>query len=153
MTPIAAARDARPPVALVRMMNPLMRVVLRTPLGRIVRPFALLEFTGRRTGRRLRVPVGWHEIDTSLAVFTPARWRANFRDGRSATVHFRGRRQDMTGILDDDPQQVAAALQSLADRRGSLRPVGIHLPVGHRITVADVDAVDRAVIRFSKDHG
>ena len=46
----AVARDARPPLALVRVINPTMRVVLRTPLGRLVRPVALLDFTGRRSG-------------------------------------------------------------------------------------------------------
>src|SRR4051794_21368801 len=47
------ARDAKPPLALVRMMNPVLRLLLRTPLARALRPFALLEFTGRRSGRRL----------------------------------------------------------------------------------------------------
>ena len=150
MTNPAVARDARPPLALVMVMNPVMRIVLRTALGRLVRPFALLEFTGRRTGRRFFVPVGWHEIDTGSVVFTPAPWRANFRDARSVTVRFRGRSQQLTGVLDDDPSQVAAALQSLADRHGSLRPVGVYIPAGHRVTAADVESVDRAVIRFER---
>lgn len=142
------ARDARPPLILVRVMNPIMRVVLRTPLGRLVRPFALLEFTGRRSGRRFLVPVGWHEIDSRHVAITPAPWRVNFRDGIPVTVWFRAQRQDLIGVLDDDTDQVAVALQSLADRRGSLRPVGVDIPAGHRVTAADVAAVDRAVIRF-----
>lgn len=142
------ARDARPPLILVRVMNPIMRVVLRTPLGRLVRPFALLEFTGRRSGRRFLVPVGWHEIDSRHVAITPAPWRANFRDGIPVTVWFRAQRQDLIGVLDDDTDRVAVALQSLADRRGSLRPVGVYIPPGHRVTAADVAAVDRAVIRF-----
>lgn len=143
-----AARDARPPLALVRVMNLIMRVVLRTPLGRLVRPFALLEFTGRRSARRLLVPVGWHEIDSGHIVITPAPWRANFRDGIPVTVWFRGQRQNLIGVLDDEPDRVAVSLQSLADRRGSLRPIGVDIPAGHGVTAADVAAVDRAVIRF-----
>ncbi len=146
----AVARDARPPLALVRVMNPTMRVVLRTPLGRLVRPFALLEFTGRRSGRRFSVPVGWHEIDSRHVVVTPAPWRENFRDGLPVTVWVHGQRQDLTGVLDDDPNRVAVALQSLADRRGSLRSVGVDIPAGHRVSVADVAAVDRAVVRFDR---
>ena len=142
------ASDARPPLILVRVMNPIMRVVLRTPLGRLVRPFALLEFTGRRSGRRFLVPVGWHEIDSRHVAITPAPWRVNFRDGIPVTVWFRAQRQDLIGVLDDDTGRVAVALQSLADRRGSLRPVGVDIPPGHRVTAADVAAVDRAVIRF-----
>jgi len=142
------ASDARPPLILVRVMNPIMRVVLRTPLGRLVRPFALLEFTGRRSGRRFLVPVGWHEIDSRHVAITPAPWRVNFRDGIPVTVWFRAQRQDLIGVLDDDTGRVAVALQSLADRRGSLRPVGVDIPPDHRVTAADVAAVDRAVIRF-----
>lgn len=143
------ARDARPPLALVRVMNPTMRAVLRTPLGRLVRPFALLDFTGRRTGRRFLIPVGWHEIESGHVAFTPASWRVNFRNGSPVTVWYRGQRQNLTGILDDEPGRVAAALQSLADRRGSLRSIGVDIPAGHRLTAPDVTAIDRAVIRFT----
>lgn len=144
----AVARDARPPLLLIGLLNPVMRIVLRTPLGRVIRPFALLEFDGHRTGRRYRVPVGWHAIESGHTVCTPAPWRVNFRDGIPVTVRFRGHRYEFTGTLDDDPQRVAAALQSLADRRGSLRAVGVDIPPGHRITATDVLAVDRALIRF-----
>lgn len=145
----AGARDARPPLVLVRLMNPIMRLVLRTRLGWLVRPFALLEFDGRRSGRRYRVPVGWHEIDGGEAVFTPAAWRTNFRGGNGAIVWYRGGRRHLTGALDVDPERVAADLQSLAERRGSLRPVGIALARDRRVTALDVEAVDRAVIRFA----
>lgn len=130
-------------------MGPIMRLVLRTRLGHLVRPFALLEFDGRRSGRRLRVPVGWHEIDGGEVVFTPAAWRINFAGGTAATVWFRGTRREVTGALDLDPERVAAALRSLAERRGSLRPVGVDLPRGRTVNAADVEAVDRAVIRFT----
>jgi hypothetical protein len=142
------ARDARPPLILVRAMNPIMRVALRTPLGRLIRPFALLEFTGRRSGRRFLVPVGWHEIDSGRVAFTPAPWRVNFRGGSPLTVWFRGERLNLIGVLDEDPDRVAVALQSLADRCGSLRRAGVDIPTGHRVSPADVAAVHRAVIRF-----
>lgn len=145
----AVARDARPSPLLVRAMNPVMRIVLRSPLGRLVRPFALLEFEGRRTGCRYRVPVGWHELDGSAFVCTPAPWRVNFRDGAAVTVRYRGRRHELIGTLDDEPARVAVVLQDLAQRRGSLGPVGIAVPDGHRITATDVVAVDRALIRLT----
>jgi len=148
-TDSAAARDARPPIWLVHAMNPVMRLMLRSPLGRVVRPLALLDFIGRRTGRRFLVPVGWQETDHGHVVVTPAPWRVNFRDGSDVTVWVRGRRQQFVGTLDDDPSHVAATLQSISDRNGSLRTVGIDVPAGHQITTADVLAVDRAVIRFA----
>lgn len=142
------ARDTKPPLLLVRVMNPVLRVVLRTPLARAIRPFALVEFTGGRSGRTYRIPVGWHSIGTGPAVFTPA-WRANFAGGIHVTVHHAGRRRSLTGTLETDPARVAA-MQSLADRRGSLRSIGVTIPTGHRVTEADVRAVDRAVITFAE---
>ena len=144
------ARDTKPPLLLVRVMNHILRVALRTPLGRAIRPFALLEFTGRQSGRTYRVPVGWHTIGTGPAVFTPAPWRANFAGGIHVTVHHCGRRRSLTGTLEADPAHVATAMQSLADRRGSLRPIGVTIPTGHHVTEADVRAVDRAVIMFAE---
>lgn len=146
----AVARDTKPPALLVGVMNPILRVVLRTPLGRAVRPFALLEFKGRRSGRLYRVPVGWHSNATGPEVFTPAPWRANFVGGIEVVVHHRGRRQTLRGTLEADPGRVAAVMQSLADRQGSLRAIGVTIPSGHRVTAADVLAVDRAVITFAE---
>lgn len=146
----ATARDARPPLLLVRLMNPVMRALLRTPLGRVIRPFALLEFSGRRSGRRFLVPVGWHAIATGSAVFTPAPWRANFAGGIPVTVHHRGRSRALMGTLEADPRCVAAAMQSLIERQGSLRQIGVDVPHGHHVTEADVSAVDRALITFTE---
>jgi hypothetical protein len=143
------AQDARPPLALIRGINPVLRLVLPTPAGRLLRSVALLEFHGRRSGRRYRVPVGWHRIDGRPAVFTPAPWRENFRGGRAATIWHRGHRLDAIATLDDDPAHVAAALQSLADVRGSVRAVGVRMPPGRPVTAADAESVDRALIRFS----
>jgi len=144
----ATVSDARPPLAVIRILNPLMRAVLRTPLGRLVRPFALLEFSGRRTGRRYRVPVGWHEIDGLALVFTPAAWRQNFADRTAVSVRYRGFTQQMTGKLVMDPAQVAANLQSLFASGASPRSVGLDVPEGHTITASDVAAVNRAMISF-----
>ena len=145
------AQDARPPLALIRVMNPIMRRLLPTPAGRLIRPFALLEFEGQRSGRRYRVPVGWHRIDGKPVVFTPAPWRDNFRGGRTATIWHRGHHTDTTATLDDDPAHVAAALQSLAHVKGSLRAVGVRAAPGRPVTAADAEAVDRALIRFDTD--
>ncbi len=93
--------------------------------------------------------MGWQEVGSHPVVCTPAPWRANFRDGIPVAVWFRGRRRAYDATLDDDPARVAALLQSLADRSGSLRSVGIDIPSGHRITAADVAAVDRAIIHFT----
>jgi hypothetical protein len=148
---VAVALDRKPPSLLVAVMNPVLRVLLRTPVGRAIRPFGLLEFSGRRSGRRYRIPVGIHEVDDAQVVVTPAAWRASFRGGTPVDVWHRGVRRTLTGTLDDDRERVAAMLRSLAARRGSLAPIGVVIPPGHEITAADVAAVDRAVIILGVD--
>jgi len=128
-----------------------MRFVLRTPLGRLVRPFALLEFSGRRSGRRYCVPVGWHESDDGPVVLTPSPWRINFAGGAHITAHYRGRRQHMTGILVTDPATVAAVLQSMFASGTSPRSMGLEVATGHTITPSDVVSVERAMIRLQAD--
>ena len=144
----APVLDARPPSALVRIMNPILRMVLRTPFGRLVRPFALLEFDGRRSGHRYRVPVGWHTVGRRPVVFTPAPWRANFLGDTPVTVHFRGRSEAMTGRLEATPDAVAELLQSLFAEGTSPMKVGLRVQPGHQIDATDVTSVDRAALTF-----
>jgi hypothetical protein len=143
-------RDARPPDTVVRVLNPVLRIALRTPLGRLIRPFALLEFNGRRSGRRYRVPVGWHENDRGALVITPAPWRSNFADTTPVTVYFKGKPHRMIGTLTTNSETVADALQSLFDHGTSPRLIGLDLPKGHRITASDVSSVGRAAIQFRR---
>jgi hypothetical protein len=145
---IATVRDARPPAALVRVLNPIMRVVLRTPLGRLVKPLALLEFRGQRSGRTYRVPVGWHNADGVHIVLTPAPWRANFTPSAPVVVHHRGRALDMTGTLVSDPAEVARYIGTVLLGGTPARQIGLQIPTGHTISEADVVHVDRQVIRF-----
>ncbi|HZQ86625.1 MAG TPA: hypothetical protein VFA83_17395 [Acidimicrobiales bacterium] len=144
----AVVRDVHPPTAVIRVLNPVMRTVLRSPLGRLVRPFALLEFAGRRSGRRYRVPAGWYVVNGQPVVFSPAPWRVNFAGGATATVRHRGRAQQLTGTLVTDPDEVATALTSVLATGISPRAVGLDIPPGHTLNAADVLAVDRALIRF-----
>lgn len=142
-------RDARPPAALVAILNPIMRALLRSPLGRLVTPLALIEFTGRRSGRRYRIPAGWHHADGRPVVFSPAPWRNNFAETWPATVHHRGRAHQMTGILIDDPKETARALESVIVSGTPPRQVGLAITGNPpRITPADVTKVGRAMIIF-----
>ncbi|MDQ3772460.1 MAG: grhN [Actinomycetota bacterium] len=143
--------DARPPAALVRVLNPIMRFVLRTPLGRLVKPFALLEFTGRRTGRSYRVPAGWHDAGGVRVVISPASWRANFANGAPALVHHRGRAQPMIGTLVSDPTEVARDIRAVLAWGTPASQIALQIPEGHTLSENDVSSLDRAVIRFRAD--
>ncbi|MEO5843101.1 MAG: hypothetical protein ABIQ73_14925 [Acidimicrobiales bacterium] len=107
-----------------------------------------MEFDGRRSSRRYRIPVSWHENHAGALVVTPAPWRINFADGERATVYYRGKAQQMTGTLVTDPGAVADALQALFDGGTSPRVIGLDMPRGHHITASDVRSVGRAAIQF-----
>jgi hypothetical protein len=143
-----AVTEARPPSAVVAVLNPINRVALRTPFGRVIKPVALLEFEGRRTGRRLRVPVLWHPVRDGGYVFSPATWPPNFAHGALATVTHRGRRREVHGTLVRDPQLVADAFNELLAAGTKSNHTGLHIAPDHEVTADDVVNVNRALIRF-----
>jgi hypothetical protein len=146
-------RDTRPPTGVLRVANPILKALLRTPLSRLLRPLALLEFPGRRTGRTIRVVVAWHHVDGNPVVVTPAAWRVNFSDQTPATVTWRGRRRHYLATLYDDPTQVATTLNAILRNGSSPRAIALHLPAHHIITPHDVLQTRRAIIRFQPtDH-
>jgi hypothetical protein len=143
-------RERRPPDAVVRALNPVLRVVLGSRLGRLVKPLAVLEFTGRRTQRRYRVVTGWYQLNGDNVVFSPALWRSNFADGATAQVRHRGTLQTLRGVLVTDAIVVAEALNVLISTGTSPRTLGLWVPPGHRITAEDVTHTRRAMIRFTQ---
>jgi hypothetical protein len=129
-------------------LNPVNRALLRTPAGRRIGSLALLEFSGRRTGRRHAVTAGWHEAGGEAVIVSPAPWRANFIGGAPVTVHHRGHTMQMRGTLVTDAAQVADALNEILSSGTAPRALGLGVPAGHVLTPDDVAAVDRALIRL-----
>jgi hypothetical protein len=146
-----AVRDARPPEALVRVTNPLVRAVVRSPLGRRIGALAIVDHHGRRTGEPRHVVAAWHELGGRGFVVTPAAWRANFAGGAPARVRHEGRTEAMTGTLVDDPIEVAATLQQMFDAGVSPRTAGLAVDEHHAIDAADVMAVRRAIVWFDPE--
>ena len=133
---------------MVRMLNPAMRLALRGVAGRAIGGLAELEFEGRRTARRLRIVVGWHELDSRPLVLTPATWRANFEGGHPALIWHRGRTEQWHGTLVTDPALVAELLNRLLGSGASPGSMGLRIADGHQVGADDVVAVGRAAICF-----
>ena len=81
---------SKPPPVALKVMNAVMRPVLRSRLARRMNGVMLLEFRGRRTGREYRVPANFHLVDDVPMAFTDAPWRLNFAEGADVTVRYRG---------------------------------------------------------------
>ena len=139
-----------PPAALVAVANPLVHVVVGTPLGRML-PASItsLRFTGRRTGRPLEVAVLVHDVESGPVVFTERPWRLNFRGGADVTVVRKGRTIRARGDLVEDPAEVAPAWQAAIRRRG-LTKLGLGGPKGYVPSVGELAALGESMIRLQK---
>jgi hypothetical protein len=130
----STVKRSLPPPALVKMANPLVRMLLGSPLHRMLDDsFLVLHLTGRKTGRRYDIPVGYVDMEGKLAVVTVARWRVNLRGGADVEVTLHGRRRPMHTLLEEDPASVAVNYQAMIDRIGwkkAQRQLGISLPGG-----------------------
>jgi F420H(2)-dependent quinone reductase len=139
-----------PPPALVKTGNPLVRMLLGSPLhGMLDDSVLVLHLFGRKTGRRYDIPVGYVDMDGKLAVVTVARWRVNLRGGADVAVTVHGRLRPMHALLDEDPASVAVSYQAMIARLGwkkAQRRLGISLPGGRAPTVLELNDAAR-------DHG
>jgi hypothetical protein len=143
----AAVTRTTPPLVLVRVLNPVLRTVLRSRFQRPVsKGLLLLHLTGRRTGRRYDIPVGHHRIVGRLSVLTNSPWRANVRGGADVDVTFNGQRERMHAEIDEDPQRVAAVYRTIIDELGwkqAQRRLGISIHVGRTPTLDELEQAVR----------
>jgi hypothetical protein len=138
----SAIKQTVPPRALIRLGNPMVRMLLRSPLhGMVDASVLLLHVTGRKTGRQYDIPVNYADINGRLTVITSAAWRVNLRGGAEVEVTWRGRRRPMRALLTEDPAAVAVGYQGLIDRLGwnkARRHLGIAAPGGRPPTVLEL---------------
>lgn len=94
---------AHPSKAMLRIINPIMRLLVHTPIaGGARKQFMVLTVHGRKTGRQYEIPLSAHFIDNTLYAMTDATWKYNFRDGATAEVLLDGKTTTMHGELIDD---------------------------------------------------
>lgn len=143
----AAVTRTTPPLFLIKILNPVMRWLLRSSLhGAASKQLLLLHLTGRKTGRRYDVPVGYHHIGGQLSVLTNSPWRVNLRGGADIEVTFRGRNQPMHADLDEDPGRVASVYQQMIESLGwqaAQRRLGIKIWVRRTPTKQELEAAVR----------
>jgi hypothetical protein len=111
-----------PPSALLKVINPVLGFLLRTPLaGPARKQLMVLSFTGRKTGRQFTIPVSAHVIDNELYALTGAAWKQNFRDGAVAQVVYDGKSTAMRGELITDRAIVSDLYKRCAESYGVRR--------------------------------
>jgi hypothetical protein len=135
---------------LMRLVNPVVRRVLTTPvLAKRIGRIALVEFHGRRTGHRLRIPMGLHEIDGVPTAFTSRPWRLNFIEPAPVRVTCQGRPHPGTALLvAAAPRQVGEALRKALDNGASAFDLGLKIDKRHEPTIDELDAAGLGMIQF-----
>ncbi|MBV8863721.1 MAG: hypothetical protein JO082_12040 [Mycobacterium sp.] len=113
--------EAHYPAPLLRVVNPIVRLLLRTSFkGAARKQLMVLTFTGRKTGRQYSIPFSAHRVDNDLYALTNARWKHNFRGGAAAHVLHAGKTTMMRGELIEDREIVAdlyrRSLESYGDK-------------------------------------
>jgi hypothetical protein len=136
-----AVQQALAPAAMVKVINPVLRTILGSPVHGIAsKGLMVLHVTGRRTGRVYDVPVGRHELDGQLLTFGGGGWRVNLRGGADLDVTLDGRRRRAHAELEEDPARVAEIfvrlLQGLGPKRANR--VGLKVNVDRQPTLEEV---------------
>ncbi|MFP3853383.1 MAG: hypothetical protein ACLFWD_03705 [Anaerolineales bacterium] len=104
--------ESQPPTLLLKLANPMMKLLLKSPLhGWVDEDYILLRWRGRRTGNRYSTPVGYHQDGSKLTVFSFSGWRANFEQPHPAEVKLKGRWRTGVGVLERDPRTCAAFIR------------------------------------------
>jgi hypothetical protein len=146
-----------PPSALLRLVNPVLGLLLRTPLaGRARKQLMVLSFTGRKTGKPYSIPVSAHVIDHQLYALTGAPWKQNFRNGAPARVVYDGKSTTMRGELLRDRDVVSDLFHRCAESYGvqrAQRMIGLkfrdpRIPTRDEFAAA-VDRLHLAAVRLT----
>ncbi|GBE65168.1 hypothetical protein MFM001_16300 [Mycobacterium sp. MFM001] len=144
------------PAALLRVINPIVRFLLRLPIGRARKQLMLLSFTGRKTGRQYSIPLTAHQLGNELYALTDSQWKWNFRGGAAAQVFHDGKTSAMRGELVEDPVVIADLYRRCAQLypgKDPQRTMGLKFRDGEIPSVeAFAEAVDRlnlAAIRLT----
>src|SRR6516165_7448267 len=136
-----------PPSAVLRIVNPALAFLLRTPLaGPARKQLMVLSFTGRKTGRPYSIPLSAPLIDHHFYALTDKPWKQNFRDGAPAQVVYNGKTTAMRGVLWRAPRYAHDGTEiprtANTDARGVRRSGRPHAPGGR--------PVDSGLVAISK---
>jgi hypothetical protein len=114
---------SHPPHAAQKAINPIIRLLLRTPVfGRARKLLMVVSFKGRKTGRQYAIPVSAYQIDNDLYALIQGSWKQNFRDGgATAQVLHDGTTTTMRGELIQDRAAVADIYRRCCETYGVKR--------------------------------
>ena len=121
-----------------------MRRILESPVHwPLSRWFAVLSWTGRKSGRRYTTPVSYVREGSTVWITTGDKWWHNLTDSAPVGMRLAGRWRDGEGIAVTGHAESLATHQRLFREHAWFRWLS-GIP-GHRSGGADPDALDRAL--------
>ena len=139
--PLAAPNPRAQTLSAQRLVNRIVRGLLRTPLicrlvgGRLV----TLYIVGRKSGRRYTFPVAYTRHEGILLIGTPFGWGRNLRTGEPVEIRLKGRRRlaDVQ-VLTAEPDVTGAYAVMCRDNHTFAKLNGIGLGSGGEPDPADL---------------
>jgi hypothetical protein len=99
---------------LLRLLNPFLRWLLESPVhSPWSRWFAVLAWSGRKTGRRYSTPVSYVREGSTAYLTTGDRWWRNLIDGAPVTMRIAGQSYAATAVAVTDDEQSRAQHERL----------------------------------------
>jgi hypothetical protein len=134
---------------LFKVMNPIMKALLRSPLhGLLSGSLMLITTVGRKTGKPYTFPIGYFVWDRDeLMSFSSARWWTNVRDGTPVTLLLKGRRVRAVPTVIEKRDEVIDTLEEFIRRLGlrAARRLPIGLPRDREPTRDDLRAAPQGI--------
>ncbi|MGF1507448.1 MAG: nitroreductase/quinone reductase family protein [Anaerolineae bacterium] len=122
-----------PPWMFTYIVNPLMRLILRSPLhGMVSERLLLLTYTGHKSGKKYTIPVGYTRENGTLYVLTHSPWWRNFQQPAEVRVRLQGEMIGGTAEVVSDIEAVIGYIRSemARDPEMSARRFGLELEEG-----------------------
>ena len=101
------------------LINPVMKVLLRSPAhGLVSEHLLLLTFRGRKSGRAYTTPVGYTQEGNTVYVTTQSPWWRNLREGVEVRVRLRGEVRQGCATATREPEVVARFIEREMEAHG-----------------------------------
>lgn len=102
------------------LINPLMKVILRSPFhGLVSEHLMLLTFTGQKSKRQYTTPVGYNRDGSTLYILTESPWWKNFHTEAPVTLHLTGTIVKGNAIAITDPETTARVILPEIQQKGA----------------------------------
>ena len=146
------AAETKPPKFLLKVMNPVMKRMVRGGGGKMGDKIMLIHFKGRKSGKAYVTPLGYTREGDTITCFTDSPWWKNLEGGAPVGVTIKGKElKGFATVVSDKEKVVEYVGQHL--RSGdpeAVRRMAVSVPKGYLPTDDELTIMmrDRVLIRI-----